>query len=409
MIVQSGKNGYSPCMSHFLALCAVGAEPILSNELKLLQFKPENRLPGRVFFTSIKSESEVQAMMRANFYLRTADRIYLVLKEFTADNFDTLYDTVAAVEWQRFFAKDSKITVDKVRTFQSRLSSEHAVQKAVHKGICTELCSAWKMDVLPETGNEYTVRIYIEHNRVYLLLDLSGEPLHRRGYRLSGGAAPMRETLAAVLLQCMQWKRKLPLHDAFCGSGTIPIEATWYAHNIPPGIGRTFAFEHFACYTDKKARQQIEEERQRGAAGIRTDCIVRISGSDNDAEAVQLAQTNAERACMLAGRALQRIGKDNRIPRPEFIQADFSELAAPYTEGVLLSNPPYGDRLGDEADAETLYEKMTSIPQDFQNWRLGFITDKPAFADIFLRSGITLKKRPLKSGNLDTCLYTYGL
>lgn len=409
MIVQSGKNEYSPCMSHFLALCAVGAEPILSNELKLLQFKPENRLPGRVFFTSVKSEPEVQAMMRANFYLRTADRIYLVLREFTADNFDTLYDTVAAVEWQHFFAKDSKITVDKVRTFKSKLSSEHAVQKAVHKAICTALCSAWKMDVLPETGDEYTVRIYIEHNRVYLLLDLSGEPLHRRGYRLSGGTAPMRETLAAVLLQCMQWKRKLPLHDAFCGSGTIPIEAVWYAHNIPPGIGRTFAFERFACFTDKHARQLIEEERQRGAAGIRTDCVVRISGSDNDAEAVQLAQTNAERACMLAGRALQRIGKDNRIPRPEFIQADFSELAAPYTEGVLLSNPPYGDRLGDEADAETLYEKMTSIPQDFQNWRLGFITDKPAFADIFLRSGITLKKRPLKSGNLDTCLYTYGL
>lgn len=112
---------------------------------------------------------------------------------------------------------------------------------------------------------------------------------------------------------------------------------------------------------------------------------------------------------MLAGKALQRIGKDNRIPRPEFIQADVSELSAPYPEGVLLSNPPYGDRLGDEQDAIALYEKMTSIPQDFHGWRLGFITDKPAFADIFSRAGITLKQRPLKSGNLDTCLYTYGV
>jgi len=225
-------------MLEFLALCAVGAEPILSNELKLLDFKPVNRLPGRVFFTSTLKEPEVVSIMRANFYLRTADRLYLVLKEFAADNFDTLYDTVAAVDWQRFFSKDSKITVDKVRTFKSKLASEHAVQRAVHKAVCTALCSAWKMDVLPETGREYSIRIYIEHNRVYLLLDLSGEPLHRRGYRLSGGAAPMRETLAAVLLQCMQWKRKLPLHDAFCGSGTIPIEAAWYAYNIPPGIGR---------------------------------------------------------------------------------------------------------------------------------------------------------------------------
>lgn len=112
---------------------------------------------------------------------------------------------------------------------------------------------------------------------------------------------------------------------------------------------------------------------------------------------------------MLAGKALQRIGKDNRIPRPEFIHADFSELAAPYPEGALLSNPPYGDRLGDEQEATKLYEKMTSIPHEFDNWRLGFITDKPAFADIFLRAGITLKKRPLKSGNLDTCLYYCGV
>ena len=196
-------------MLEFLALCAVGAEPILSNELKLLDFKPVNRLPGRVFFTPTLKEPEVVSIMRANFYLRTADRLYLVLKEFAADNFDTLYDTVAAVDWQRFFSKDSKITVDKVRTFKSKLASEHAVQRAVHKAVCTALCSAWKMDVLPETGKEYSIRIYIEHNRVYLLLDLSGDPLHRRGYRLSGGTAPMRETLAAVLLQCMQWKRKL--------------------------------------------------------------------------------------------------------------------------------------------------------------------------------------------------------
>lgn len=408
-LYKAKKIGIVLSMCQFLALCAVGAEPILSNELKLLQFKPVSRLPGRVFFTAEKSEPEALSIMRAHFYLRTADRIYLVLKEFQADTFDTLFDTVAALDWHRFFSKDSKITVDKVRTFKSRLASEHAVQKAVHKGVCSALCSAWGMETLPETGREYTVRVYIEHNRAYILLDLTGEPLHRRGYRLSGGAAPMRETLAAVLLQCMHWKRKLPLHDAFCGSGTIPIEAVWYAYNIPPGIGRSFAFETFPCYASKKDRQLIEAERERGALNIRTDCLVRVSGSDSDPEAVHLAQTNAERACMLAGKALQRVGKDNRIPRPEFIQADVSELSAPYPEGALLSNPPYGDRLGDEQDAIALYEKMTSIPQDFHGWRLGFITDKPAFADIFSRAGITLKQRPLKSGNLDTCLYTYGV
>ncbi|MEL3906928.1 MAG: class I SAM-dependent RNA methyltransferase [Treponema sp.] len=396
-------------MSYFLALCAVGAEPILSNELKILHFKPEKRLPGRVFFTSTLKEPEILSMMRANFYLRTADRLYLVIKEFDADNFDILFNAAAAIDWQRFFYKDTKLTIDKVRIFKSKLASEHAIQKAVHKAVCSKLCSVWKMSVLPETGKEHRLRIYIEHNHAYLLLDLSGEPLHRRGYRLSGGAAPMRETLAAVLLHCMHWKRKLPLHDAFCGSGTIPIEAAWFAYNIPPGINRTFAFEDFACYQSPKDRQLIVEERRRGAAAIRTDCLVRVSGSDSSPEAVKLAQANAERACMFAGRALQQIGKDNRIPRPEFIQADFTELAAPYPEGVLLSNPPYGDRLGAESEALALYEKMTVIPHAFKDWRLGFITDKPAFADIFLTAGTPLKKKPLKSGNLDTCLYTAGL
>mgnify|MGYP000883844594 CR=1 FL=1 len=218
----------------------------------------------------------------------------------------------------------------------------------------------------------------------------------------------MRETLAAVLLHCMQWKRKYPLHDAFCGSGTIPIEAVWYAYNIPPGINRRFAFEDFACFQTQESAEILAAEREAGALGIRTDCLVRVSGSDSDAEAVRLSQINAERACMIAGRALQRIGKDNRIPRPEFIQADVTDLSAPYPEGVLLSNPPYGDRLGEEADALALYEQMLCIPQEFPNWKLGFITDKPAFARIFTNKGIHLKQHPLKSGNLDTCLYFVG-
>jgi len=395
-------------MIQFVGLCAVGAESILSNELKLLHFKPLSKLPGRVFFTSEEKEPAALSMLRANFYLRTADRVYLVLHTFYADNFDVLFDTIVSLDWQQFFQKDAKIIVDKVRTFKSRLSSEHAIQKAVHKAICASLCNAWNMHVLPETGKQYTVRIYIEHNQVHVLLDLSGEPLHRRGYRLSGGAAPMRETLAAVLLQCLYWKRKLPLHDAFCGSGTIPIEAAWFAYNIPPGINRRFAFEDFACFQSKDLLQLFEQERRKGILAIRTDCLVRVSGSDNDGEAVRLAQKNAERACMIAGRALQRVGKDNRIPRPDFIKADVTELAAPYPEGVLLSNPPYGERLGSEQEAAALYEHMTALPREFENWRMGFITDKPTFAEIFQQKGIALKKRPLKSGNLDTCLYTIG-
>ncbi|QEK07361.1 THUMP domain-containing class I SAM-dependent RNA methyltransferase [Treponema phagedenis] len=397
-------------MHTFLALCAVGAETILSNELKLSGFKPAAKLPGRVFFTAGAGEAEplMLSMFRANFYLRTADRIYLVLKTFSAENFDDLFEAVFSIDWQDWFFKDSKITIDKARIYKSTLNSEHAVQSVAHKAICEKLCKVWKMRLLPESGTAFALRIYIEKDRAHVCLDLSGEPLHRRGYRLSGGAAPMRETLAATLLHCLMWKRKFPLHDAFCGSGTIPIEATWFAHNIPPGINRSFAFENFACFDKAKSGALIAQEKEKAIRSIKTDCLVRITGSDKDASMVSLAQKNAERACMIAGRALQSVGDDSKIPRPEFVQADFSDLAAPYPEGILLSNPPYGERLDNKEESLLLYQAMTKLPEAFAGWKLGFITDKPEFESIFAKAGFPLKKKELKGGNLNTCLYIYG-
>lgn len=395
-------------MNNFTALCAIGAEPVLTNELKLLGFLPYSRLPGRVFFSS--EEELFTAMFRANYFLRTADRIFLLLEQKEIKDFDSLFETVHGIDWQDFFCKDVKITVDKVRCSGSKLSSEHAIQAMVHKAICCKLCSKWKMNSLPETGSVFFVRVYIEKNVLYLCLDLSGEPLHRRGYRLSGGAAPMRETMAAALLQLMQWKRKYPLHDAFCGSGTIPIEAAWYAYNIPPGINRSFAFENFACFGAEKTGNILTELKNRAAQEIRTDCLARITGSDISAEAVSLARANAERACIVAGRALTQAGITRHIPRPEFTQADFTGLQAPYSSGMLLSNPPYGERLGDEESALKLYGLIAKLPASFPGWKMGFITDKERFETIFTAENKpdSLKKHKLKGGNIDTCLYIFS-
>ena len=383
-------------MNTLVALCAVGAERILGNEIKHLGYKLNGNAPGRVSFLG-----DDDALFKANLCLRTADRIYLQLAEYDALDFDALYDGTYAVNWQDFLRKDSRVIVDKVRTYKSKLNSEHSIQGIVHKAIYSKLGDVWKMSSMPETGEESNIRVYVDENKVLVLLDLSGLPLHKRGYRVDGGIAPLRETLAAVLLQEMMWRRKTPLHDPFCGSGTIAIEATLYAFNVAPGFGRRFALENLPIYNAERAQQIRDEE----AAKIRTDVEVRITGSDIDNAAVERSKKNAEYACVMAGRALKSIGISAHIPRPDFIQSDFADLAAPYAEGLILCNPPYGERLGDADQARELYKNMQSLWTDFNGWDIGIITSNEEFQENFGHKTSAIKK--LKAGNLDTSFYIY--
>ncbi len=383
-------------MNTLVALCAVGAERILGNEIKHLGYKLNGNAPGRVSFFG-----DDDALFKANLCLRTADRVYLQLAEYDALDFDALYDGTYAVNWQDFLRKDSRVIVDKVRSYKSKLNSEHSIQGIVHKAIYSKLGDVWHMASMPETGEESNVRVYVDENKVLVLLDLSGLPLHKRGYRVDGGIAPLRETLAATLLQEMMWRRKTPLHDPFCGSGTIAIEATLYAFNVAPGFGRRFALENLPIYNEKRAQEIKAEE----AAKIRTDVEVRITGSDIDNAAVERAKKNAEYACVMAGRALKSIDISAHIPRPDFIQSDFADLAAPYDSGLLLCNPPYGERLGDEEQARELYKNMSSLWTDFEGWDIGVITSNPDFQENFGHKTSAIKK--LKAGNLDTSFYIY--
>lgn len=384
-------------MNTFVALCAVGAEKILGNELKLLGFKLAGNAPGRVCFTG-----PIDAMYKANYCLRTSDRVYLQMAKYDAGDFDALFDGCYAINWQDFFRKDVRVVVDKVRTYKSQLNSEHSIQKMIQKAIYKKLGDVWHMSTLPESGDECDVRVYIDEDVAMILLDTSGEALHKRGYRTDGGIAPLRETTAAVILQMMMWRRKTPLHDPFCGSGTFAIEAALYAHNIAPGLGRRFAYEHLGIYDSRKAMEIKRGEAEK----IRTDVECRITGSDIDPAAVERAKLNAEHACVAAGRALQMIGSDARIERPDFIVSDFVDLSAPYDEGLLLCNPPYGERIGDEADAAILYKKMNCLFNDFPGWEMGVITNQKNFQDCLGKHANLLKS--LKAGNLDTILYIYS-
>ncbi len=385
-------------MNTLVALCAIGAEKILGNEIKHLGYKLISNAPGRVSFSG-----DDDALFRCNLCLRTADRVYLQLAQYTALDFDSLYDGVYSIAWQDFLKKDSRVVVDKVRTYKSKLNSEHSIQGMVHKAIYSKLGDVWHMSTMPETGEESDIRVYIDENTVLILLDLSGLPLHKRGYRVDGGVAPIRETTAAVLLQEMMWRRKTPIHDPFCGSGTIAIEATLYAFNVAPGFGRRFALENLPIYNEKRAKEIRETE----ASLIRTDVEVRITGSDIDDKAVSRAKQNAEYACVMAGRALKSIGLSSHIQRPDFVQSDFADLSAPYENGLILCNPPYGERLGDEEEAAKLYKNMgTSLWADFPGWNIGIITSNEDFQTNFGHKANSIKK--LKAGNLDTAFYIYN-
>ena len=383
-------------MHTLVALCAVGAEKILGNELKRLGYALAGSAPGRVTFTG-----DDDALFRTNLCLRTADRVYLQMAAFGAEDFDQLFDGVYAVNWQDVLRKDSRVVVDKVRCHKSTLNSEHSIQGMVQKAIYTKLGDVWRMQTLPESGEESDVRIYLDENRALVLLDLSGLPLHKRGYRTDGGLAPLRETTAAILLQLMLWRRKTPFHDPFCGSGTLPIEATLYAYNVAPGFGRRFALESLPIFDSRRAM----EIRRAEAANIRTDVEVRVTGTDIDPQAVERARLNAEHACVMAGRALNLIDKSDKVPRPDFAVAAFSDITAPYEKGLLIANPPYGERLGDAAQAQQLYRGMGALFDSFKGWQLGVITAHKKFQECIGRYATALKS--LKAGNLDTIFYMY--
>lgn len=383
-------------MFTLVALCAIGAEKVLANEIKKLGYTPIGNALGRVTFTCPE-----EGLFRSNLCLRTADRVFLQMASFKAYDFDALFDGVKSIAWQDYFKKDVRLVIDKVRTKQSKLSSEHSIQGMVHKAIYSKLGDVWKMHSMPETGSESVVRIYIEKDTVLVLLDLSGLPLHKRGYRTEGGIAPLRETVACVLLQLMCWRRKTPLHDPFCGSGTLAAEAALYAYNVAPGFGRRFALENLAIYNQKLALSIRQQEAEK----IRPDCVARITGTDIDPVAIDRARGNVERACVTAGRALQLIGSDMRIQRPDFEVADFKDIAAPYESGLIITNPPYGERIGDAEQAEALYKEMSVLFEEFRGWEFGFITSNESFPTAIGKHPQSVKK--IKSGNLDTSFYMY--
>ena len=393
-------------MVNAVALCAVGAEKTVSNELKKLGLSIIEGGYGRVRF-----KADVAGLYRALMALRAADRVLLEAAFFEAADFDALFEGVRNRPWEDYVPRRFGLRVAKVRTSRSRLEAETSIQAVVHKAAAERLCQKWGVNRLPETGeNEAELRVYIEKDQVSVLLDLSGEPLFRRGYRTMGGIAPLRETTAAAIILYSGWRRKFSLYDPFCGAGTIAIEAAMYAWDIAPGVGRHFALERFLL-GDRGAEQNVRNEL---LGKVDFSRLVRIGGSDNDAAAVAAAKSNMTRALALAGQrpagtvpAFRVLPMEEAAPPREFLPAegDAKGEAAGVAEGFIITNPPYGRRLGDTESAEKTYAEMGKLTRHFSGWKLAIISDHPGFESFFGRKADSC--REITNGAIRSYFYQY--
>ena len=386
-----------------IALCAVGAEKAVSNELRKMGLAVAGSGFGRVRF-----RADIAGLYRALIGLRTAARVLLEAGSFHAEDFDALFEGTKAVHWERLIPKGMGLVVAKVRSNRSRLQAETSIQAVVHKAAAERLCRQYGLARLAEGGKAAALWVYVEKDEVSLLLDVSGEPLFKRGYRSEGGAAPLRETTAASLLLLSGWKRKFPLYDPFCGSGTILIEALMYAWDMAPGLGRHFAIED-TLIADSEIEKKLREEFR---GRIDFERTIRIAGSDGDARAVSIARSNIERAFDLARgrtpvRGIRQAAPHSGgpvLPELKVLPVSAAQPAAG-DAGFMVTNPPYGRRLGDTADAERLYGEMAAMMPRFPGWKLAVITSHPGFESFFGRKADSC--REISNGAVPSYFFQY--
>ena len=378
-----------------VALCAVGAEKTVSNEIRKLGLKVSEGGFGRVRF-----KADLYGLYRALMGLRAADKVLLEVAWFQAPDFDALFEGVRHLPWEEYIPRHMGLRVAKVRTNRSALTAETSIQAVVHKAAAEKLCVKRGINRLPEGKEDAELRVYIEKNQVSVLLDLAGQPLFKRGYRTRGGIAPLRETTAAAIILGSGWRRKFPLYDPFCGSGTIAVEAAMYAWDIAPGLGRHFAVEQL-LFADRGIEQKVRNEFLEKVDFSR---LVRIGGSDADAAAVADARANMQRAAALALSGFQD-RSSGQLPSFKVLPMEETKPPDDYDEGFIITNPPYGHRLGDTESAEKNYAEMGCLARNFSGWKLAVITDHPGFESFFGRKADSC--REITNGAIRSYLYQY--
>ena len=364
----------------FSVPCLFGLEGLTGDELRRLNMDNVRVENGRVLFSG-----DQRALAKANVCLRTGERVLIVLADFRATTFEELFQGVYNTPLEAYIPKDGAFPV-KGHCLNSTLMSVPDCQAIVKKAASRRLGEKYGISWLPETGAKYQLQFSLMNDRAQLFLDTSGPGLHKRGYRANANDAPLRETLAAAMVILTRYRGREFLWDPFCGSGTIPIEAAMIAKNKAPGAYRRFSAEAFAWMDPKLWGEVRTEAKDREFHGN-----YRILGSDNDPKCVSLAMANARKA-----------GLGDLI---DFRDGDATKLSLPCDEGILICNPPYGQRMMEQQSAQRLYAALGRHLKFADGWKKYVITSEPEFEHYFGKRAD--KKRKLYNGMIKCDYYMY--
>jgi 23S rRNA (guanine2445-N2)-methyltransferase / 23S rRNA (guanine2069-N7)-methyltransferase len=379
--VTTGNENESQAPLELIATAASGTEAIVKRELEALGYAARTVSPGRLLF-----RGDLSAICRSNLWLRVGERVIIQMASFPAADFGTLFDGTAAAGWEAWLPRDAEFPV-KGRSHRSQLSSVPACQKIVKKAIVERLRKAHRTDTLSETGPRCAVEVSLRDDVATLTLDTTGVGLHKRGYRRLVGEAQLRETLAAAMVRLSYWRPGRVLVDPFCGTGTIPIEAALIGRNIAPGINRDFAAEAWPSFDAQLWKRAREEVRD----AARPPLTERLLGYDIDADVLSLARYHAEQAGVAEDIHWQE--------RP------FSELRAKAEYGCIITNPPYGERMGDDAEIAALYRTFPLVLRRLPTWSHYILSSRPDLEELVGQKAD--RRRKLYNGPLECTYYQF--
>lgn len=366
----------------YVATAAFALEGIVAGELRRLGMRDVACENGGARFTATLEEAFL-----CNLRLRSADRVLMLLAEKTCRSFEELFQLVRQLPWERLMPPDAQINISG-KCARSQLMSVRDCQSIAKKAVIERLKQTTHRSVFPETGVPYLIGVGIHEDVARITLDMSGDALNRRGYRTWNGEAPLRETLAASLVELSPWRPGMPLHDPCCGTGTLLIEAAFREAHRAPGMLRSFACERYSFFPSEAAKAI----RERTIAECDLNRIGSISGSDIDPEALELAR-----------RHIRQAGLEGRI---SLSQHKLEALQLPNAQrGVFLCNPPYGERLSDRKACEALYGELRRLKARHPGWSLCAISSDPAFERAYGKRAD--KKRRLYNGRLECEFYVY--
>ena len=363
-----------------VATCLFGLEHLLGEEIEALGYERVSTIDGRVTFIG-----DEEAVALSNIFLRYAERVFIKLGSFEAGTFDELFEGTRALRWADFIGVNDEFPV-KGHSIKSNLTSIPDCQRIVKKAVCRSLEARYGVSLFSEVGVKYQIEFFILNNIATLMIDTSGIAMHKRGYRKDANAAPIRETLAAAIAKTSRPREEVLLWDPMCGSGTIAIEAAMIMRNIAPGVHRSFAAEKFPFISEKIWRDAREEAR---AGEIKSS--FEVFASDIDPAAVELTKKNAYKA-----------GVSGTV---KAFLSDARKISAPGRRGTIVTNPPYGERMGSMREIEALYKDIGNHFRSLSPWQVYIITSHPSFEKFYGKRADKVRK--LYNGMIPCYLYQF--